>query len=119
MNAHKTDVFLGILLAASTLTCIIAWNVEITVLLYITAVPFFCGQLLLCRTTSRKRLRLLPVLPVMALAGMAAFYLIRDSGWDRLAALILGLAAIAPAVGIGLGWGMWVFALWNKKRHKQ
>ena len=31
----------------------------------------------------------------------------RDSGWDRLAALIFGLVSIAPAVGIVLAWVVW------------
>ena len=116
MKEHKTDVFLAILLAVSTLACIIAWNAEILVLFYITAVPFFCGQLLLCRMTSRNWLRLLPALPVATLAGMALFYLVRDSGWDRLGALIFGLAAIAPAVGIALGWCVWWIC---RVRHKR
>ena len=104
---NKLDlVLLGVFLVSLPL-CVWAWFANIVLLLYITVVPFFCLQLLLCRVTGSLTARLVPALPVLlALAG-ALYYLVRDSGWDRLAALIFGLAAIAPAVGILLGWLIW------------
>ena len=85
------------------------WTVAMTV------VPSFCTQLLLCRVTKRVWLRLLPILPILALLAIAGFYFVRDSGWDRLGALIVGVTAIAPAVGVVLGWGVWALCLWLKK----
>lgn len=75
--------------------------------LVLPVLPSFCSQLLLCRVSRRRWVQALPLLPVAALLAMAGFYLIRDSGWDRLAALIFGVAGIAPAVGVGLGWSIW------------
>ena len=75
--------------------------------LVLPVLPAFCSQLLLCRVSKRTWVRCLPLVPVAVLLGIAGFYLVRDSGWDRLAALIFGLASIAPAVGDGLGWGVW------------
>ena len=83
--------------------------------LSLPVVPAFCSQLLLCRASKRNWVRCLPLVPVVTLLGMAGFYLVRDDSWDRLAALIIGLASIAPAVGDGLGWGVWYLG----KRRKQ
>lgn len=96
----KTDVVLALLLTLSTIGCVVAWYDNPAWLLYVTAVPFFCLQLLLCRLSKRWQIRIVPSIPVVILAGMALFYLVRDSGWDRLAALIFGLACISPALGI-------------------
>lgn len=115
----KTDVLLVMLMTASALACVVLWHVEIVWVFVLSVVPFFCVQMLLCRLTRRWWLRLQPLLPVAVLAGTALFYLVRDSGWDRLGALIFGLAAIAPTVGIGLGWGVWGICLWSKKRKMQ
>lgn len=100
MKEHKTDLILAILLSVSAIGCVVAWYDNPAWLLYVTAVPFFCAQLLLCRLSKRWQIRIIPALPVAILAGMALFYLVQDSGWDRLAALIFGLACIAPALGI-------------------
>ncbi len=83
--------------------------------LALPVLPAFCSQLLLCRVSKRAWVRCLPLVPVAALLGIAGFYLLRDSGWDRLGALIFGFASIAPAVGTGLGWGVWYLG----KRMKQ
>ena len=97
---HTTDLLLAFAMTLSTIGCVVAWYDNPAWLLYVTAVPFFCVQLLLCRLSKRWQIRIVPALPVVILAGMALFYLVRDSGWDRLAALLLGLACIAPALGI-------------------
>ena len=83
--------------------------------LVLPVVPSFCSQLLLCRVSKRTWVRCLPFVPVVVLLGIAGFYLVRDSGWDRLAALIFGLAGIAPAVGVGLGWALWLFCEFRKQ----
>lgn len=75
--------------------------------LVLPVLPAFCSQLLLCRVSQKTWVRCLPLVPVAVLLGIAGFYLVRDSGWDRLAALIFGLSAIAPAAGNGLGWCVW------------
>lgn len=83
--------------------------------LVLPVLPSFCSQLLLCRVSRRRWVQALPLLPVAALLAMAGFYLVRDSGWDRLAALIFGVAGIAPAVGVGLGWALWLFCEFRKQ----
>ena len=104
---HKTDLWLGLVMTASAFACVVLWQVEIQWVFVLSVVPFFCVQLLLCRLSKRLVLRLQPILPVAVLAGIALFYFVRDSGWDRLGALIFGLICIAPAVGIVLGWLVW------------
>lgn len=97
---EKTNVILALGLTLSTIGCVVAWYDNPAWLLYLTAVPFFCIQMLLCRLSKRWQIRSIPVLSVALMGAMALFYLVRDSGWDRLGALILGLACIAPALGI-------------------
>ena len=106
---QRIDLALAVVLSLSALGCVAMWHIEISALLYLTVVPFFCAQLLLCRLTGRWWSRMFPALPVAAVLLMAGYYLIRDSGWDRLAALILGCVCIAPAVGIVLAWVVWFF----------
>lgn len=108
----KLDLVLLALFLLSLPLCVWAWFGNIVLLLYITVVPFFCLQLLLCRVTDCPTARLVPALPVLLTLVSTLYYLVRDSGWDRLAALIFGLAAIAPTVGILLGWLVW----WLVKR---
>ena len=83
--------------------------------LTLPALPAFCSQFLLCEVSKKTWVRCLPFVPVAILLSIALFYLVRDSGWDRLAALLVGLASIAPAAGNGLGWGVWYFG----KRREQ
>lgn len=103
----KLDLVLLALFLLSLPLCVWAWFGNIVLLLYITVVPFFCLQLLLCRVTDCPTARFVPALPVLLTLVSTLYYLVRDSGWDRLAALIFGLAAIAPTVGILLGWLVW------------
>ncbi len=84
--------------------------------LVLPVLPAFCSQLLLCRVSGKTWVRCLPLVPVLLLLSIAMFYLVRDSGWDRLAALIFGLASIAPAVGNFLGWGVWYL---NERREQK
>jgi len=111
----KSNLLLTMLMTVSAVACIVLWHIEILWVFVLSAVPFFCVQLLLCRLCGRWWLRLQPILPIAVLGGMALFYLVRDSGWDRLGALIFGLAAIAPTVGIALGWGVWWFFDYRKR----
>lgn len=97
---YKTEFILAVVMTLSAIGCVVAWYDNPAWLLYVTAVPFFCAQLLLCRLSKRWQIRIVPAVPVAILAGMALFYLVRDSGWDSLAALIFGLACIAPTLGI-------------------
>ena len=97
---EKTNVILVLGLTLSTIGCVVAWYDNPAWLLYLTAVPFFCIQLLLCRLSKRWQIRIIPVLPVALMGAIALFYLLRDSGWDRLGAVIFGLACIAPILGI-------------------
>jgi len=117
---HRTDLLLAFAMTLSAIGCVVAWHVEISLLLYITVVPFFCAQLLLCRVSTSWAVRSAPALPVLLALGMATFYLVRDSGWDRLGALIFGLAAIAPTAGIVLGWVVWWICkmLHKSKQHE-
>lgn len=108
---HAAELILTFVMTVSAIGCMVAWYANPAWLLYMTVVPFFCAQILLCRLIKRWQIRIAPVFPVAILAGMALFYLVRDSGWDRLGALILGLACIAPTVGIVLGWLVW----WSSK----
>lgn len=104
---QKTNLILAMLMAVSTVACVVLWQVEIVWAFVLSTVPFFCVQLLLCRLVPRWWVRTLPVVPIVLLVGAALCLLIRDSGWDRLGALVFGLAAIAPTVGIALAWGTW------------
>lgn len=79
--------------------CAVVWCVDISMLLFATVVPFFCLQLLLLRLTKKPFLRLIPVYPVVLMLLGAGYYWLFGSGWDGLAALILGFASIAPIVG--------------------
>lgn len=117
---HKTDLALGLVMTASAFACVVLWQIEILWVFVLSAVPFFCVQLLLCRLSGRWVLRLQPILPVAVLAAIALFYFVRESGWDRLGALILGLACIAPAVGIVLGWLVWWICkvIGERKQHE-
>lgn len=105
---NRLNIALLIVWFISTVFCVINWLTFLDIPSFILPViPAFCSQLLLCRLTGNGWLRALPVLPVLGLLGIAGFYFVRDSGWDRLAALIFGLADIAPAVGMILGWLVW------------
>ena len=79
--------------------CAVVCYVDITMVLFALAVPFFCLQLLLLRLTKKVWLRLIPVYPIALMLLAAGYYWEFGSGWDRLATLILGLASIAPAAG--------------------
>jgi hypothetical protein len=116
---QKTNLILVLIMAVSSVACVVLWQIEILWVFVLSAVPFFCVQLLLCRLVPRWWVRILPMVPIVVLAGAALYLLIRDSGWDRLGALIFGLATIAPMVGTALGWGIWAFCLWRGKRCKQ
>lgn len=113
------NLWLLLLFMVSLPVCVWAWFGNILLILFITVIPFFCLQLLLCRVTTSWAARFTPVLPVLLTLGLAAFYLIRDSGWDRLGALIFGLAAIAPAVGIVLAWAVWALCRWRRKKYEK
>ncbi len=104
---HKLDLVLLAVFMLSLPVCVWAWFGDISLLLYITVVPFFCLQLLLCRVTGSLTARLVPVVPVFLALAAALYFEIFGSGWDRLAALIFALASIAPGVGILLGWLVW------------
>ena len=95
----KQDLGLVWALVLSTLLCIACGFLNISMLLFATAVPFFCLQLLLLRLTRKLPVRLLPVCPIALMLAAAGYYWVFGSGWDRLATLIFGLASIAPAVG--------------------
>ena len=103
----------------SAVLCAVVWSLNIGLILYLSVVPFFCLQLLLCRVTRRCWLRAIPEVPVVVLLLMAGFYFFRDSGWDRLAALVFGLAAIAPTVGCLLGWGVWGVPILRRRRKEK
>jgi len=100
-------LLLAVYLITAPICAVLSINYLGVVALVIPVVPAFCSQLLLCRVSGRTWVRCLPLVPVLILLSIAMFYLVRDSGWDRLAALLIGLASIAPAVGTGLGWGVW------------
>lgn len=117
MRKH-VDLWLLLIFLVSLPLCVWAWFTDILLILYITVVPFFCVQLLLCRVTASRIARAVPALPVLVTLGLAAFYFIRDSDWDRLGALIFGAAAIAPTVGIVLGWGVWWLCRYLEKRKR-
>ena len=103
----------------SAVLCAAIWNLNEIYVLCLSAVPFFCLQLLLCRVTRIWWLRAIPEVPVAVLLLMAGFYFFRDSGWDRLGALVFGLAAIAPAVGCLLGWGVWGVPILRRRREEK
>ena len=90
-------LFAAFLLGASL--CAAVWCVDIGMVLFALAVPFFCLQLLLLRVTKKRFLRLIPVYPIILLLLAAGYYWFFGSGWDRLATLIFGLVSIAPTVG--------------------
>ena len=116
------DKYNRLLLAGSILSalvCVAVWNIDVVFAWYLSVAPFFCLQLLLCRTTHRWWMRAIPEVPVAALLVMAGFYLLRDSGWDRLAALVLGLAAIGPAAGCLLGWAAWGMPILRRRKKEK
>lgn len=116
----QIDLWLLLVFLLSLPVCVWAWFANIMLILFVTVVPFFCLQLLLCRVTVSRVARAVPVLPVLFTLMLSAFYFIRDSGWDRLGALIFGAAAIAPTVGIALGWAVWWICrvIQKRKQHE-
>ena len=117
---NRLNITLLALWAVTTVFCVVNWLHFLDLPGFVLpVVPAFCSQLLMCRVTRNGWLRALPALPVPVLLGIAAYYLIWGSGWDALAALIFGFAAIAPAVGVGIGWAVWGLWLWRKKRRVQ
>ena len=114
---NKWNILLLTVYLISAPVCVVLSITNLGVFaLVLPVLPAFCSQLLLCRVSERTWVRCLPLVPVLILLSIAMFYLVRDSGWDRLAALIFGFASIAPAVGTGLGWGIWVLYRSYKKR---
>ena len=113
---NRLNIILLALWLVSAVVCVVDWLTFLNLpSFFLPFIPAFCSQLLLCRVTKSGYLRVLPVLPILALAGIAGWYAIFGSGWDLLGALIFGLAAIAPAVGVGAGWLVW----WLSQRHKR
>ena len=117
---NRLNITLLALWLVSTIVCIWNWLSFADLPSFILPfIPSFCSQFLLCRTTKNGWLRAMPVLPVLGLLGIAAYYLVWGSGWDALAALLFGFAAIAPAVGVALGWGVWALCQhWKKSRQQ-
>ncbi|MBQ3556787.1 MAG: hypothetical protein IJA11_03200 [Oscillospiraceae bacterium] len=114
---NRLNIALLTIWFVGAVVCVVNWLTFINIPSFILPViPAFCIQLLLCRVTKNGWLRALPVLPVLGLLGIAGFYFVRDSGWDRLAALIFAIAAIAPAVGTAAGWLVW-WLTGRKKRN--
>lgn len=95
----RQDLGLVFTLVFSTLVCVLCCFTDISLLLFATTVPFFCLQLLLLRLTKNWFVRLVPVYPIALMLLAAGYYALFGRGWDALAALIFGLASIAPAVG--------------------
>ena len=105
---NRLNIALFVIWLVSAVLCTVNWLTFLDVPSFLLPIiPSFCSQWLLCRITKNGWLRALPLLPVLFLLSLAGFYLVRDSGWDRLAALIFALAAIAPAAGAGFGWLFW------------
>jgi hypothetical protein len=83
----------------SVLLCAAVWCIDITMVLFVLGLPFFCLQLLLLRLTKKPLLRLIPTYPIVLLLLAAGYFWFFGQGWDALAALIFGLMSIAPALG--------------------
>ncbi len=114
---NRLNITLLVLWLAGSVVCVWNWLTFINIPSFILpVVPAFCVQLLMCRVTRSGWLRTLPALPVLASLGITGFYFVRNSGWDRLAALIFGIATIAAAVGVVLGWLVW-WLMQRKKRN--
>ena len=63
------------------------------------AIPAFFLQQLVLQATQNRLVQAVPLLPPAALLAIALFYFVRDSGWDRLGALIVFMFTIAPISG--------------------
>lgn len=114
---NKWNILLLMIYLVTAVLCAVNWlNFLDLPSFFLPFIPSFCSQLLLCRVTRSGWLWALPVLPVLILLGLAAYYLVWGSGWDLLAALLFGCAAIAPAVGIAAGWGVWYLAKRKKRK---
>ena len=102
---NKLNITLLLLWAATTVACItgVLYTFDLWWLV-LCAVPCFCAQLLVCRLTRRWWLRMLPALPAALLLLAAAFYFVRDNGWDRLGALIFAFAGAVCGTGVFFGW---------------
>lgn len=104
----RSDRVLLLLFVLSLPVCVWAWLFWIPLLLFFPVVPCFCLQLWMCRVVRSWWLRAIPALPTLVLGGLALFFLVRDSGWDRLGAFIFGVGTIAPAVGVLFGWAVYL-----------
>jgi len=102
-----TDKILLALFCISVPLCVGAWFFDLRLLLILPALPLFCLQLLVCRKTAKRRLRLIPLSLVLLWAGCGGAILLLTSGWDQVLGLIMLWASISPAVGCVLGWLVW------------
>ena len=118
MNFWKNRVNLALLavMLLSAALCVGFWFWDITWLLYLPAIPFFCLQLLLCRMERWKPLRAAPLVLLAAVALWGGWICLTWSGWDALLGVILLLGAISPAVGSVLAWAVWGFLQFRKRR---
>ena len=119
MKDKRNQILLAVGILSAAL-CVAAWNVDLIMAFHVTAIPFFCIQFLLCRVCAQRLrwLRALPVVPVAGLLLLAGFWFVRDSGWDRLAALVFALMAIAPGIGCALGWAVWGVPILHRRRRE-
>ena len=113
---NRWNIALFSIWLVSAVICVINWLTFLDVPSFLLPIiPSFCSQWFLCRITKNGYLRALPVLPVVALLAIAGWYAVFGSGWDMLAAILFAFAAIAPAVGVALGWLVW----WLIERRKR
>ena len=101
-----TQMLLAVFLLSAAL-CVGSWFWDITWLLYLPAIPFFCLQLLLCRMERPKPLRAVPLVLAAAMAALGFFFAQQPGFGESLFGVILLLGAISPAVGSILAWAVW------------
>ena len=106
----RTDKILLVLFLVSIPLCIFSWLFDIRLMLVLPFLPLFCLQLLICRRTGKRLLRLIPFGLVLLWAGFGGLILLLASGWDELLGLIMLFSSIAPAAGCAAAAGFhWLF----------
>ena len=104
---NRTDFILLAVFLLSVALGVGFWFWNITWLLFLPALPFFCFQMLLCRMGRWKFLRAVPLGLAAAMAALGFYYGQQPGLGESLFGVILLLGSISPAVGAVLAWAAW------------
>lgn len=87
--------------------------------IYFPALPAFLLQQLLCRTTKRWWIRIMPSF-IVAAAGLVTYIkFLTERGWDQIGWLALLVICVSMAIGCVISWAVYgIYSLISRKLHK-